>query len=307
MNILDIKYILTVIKEGSVNKAAHALYIPQPSLSKCIKRVEEEYGMKLFVRSKGSRLEPTQEGILFQAIGMEILNTESVFTAKLKKIQEKSRNSIVFGTTPQRAYRISGPLLQWLFNHYSQYLMELQTNSTDMLKRSLLDGSLDVIFLSDSGTEQDQRFCYVPIVSSQMCVYLREGSPAVQKAEFSADNPYGVIRLEDLGDDPIVANVKGSGSRKIVEEMLKKNKLDIPIIERANWFNRVGMVKRNLANYIMLLGEAASSENINQKQVFLITPEQNILSVSCLICRKEFQSDPRFAALCEALKNIYDV
>lgn len=306
MNIQDIKYILAVIREGSVNKAAHALYLPQPSLSKCIMRVEKEYNMKLFLRSKGSRLELTQEGILFQAAAVEILNAEQGFTAKLKKIQEKSRNHIFFGTTPQRAYRIGGPLLQWIFQHHSEYLVEIQTNSTEVLKQNLLEGTVDAAFFVTPEFSENGQLCSVPISAVPMCIYLRPGAPAAAKAVYPENGRYGILHLEDLAGDPVVANVKGSSSREILEALLQKNNMELPIIERSNWYNRVSMVKQDLANYMMQLGEAEHAEDIDQSRIFLIAPEQNVLSRSCLVCRKEFRSDPRFTALWEALQSIYE-
>ena len=45
MTIDDLKKILAVIEEGSINRAAEKLFIAQPALSRCIRRIEEEYNI----------------------------------------------------------------------------------------------------------------------------------------------------------------------------------------------------------------------------------------------------------------------
>ena len=46
MNFRDVEYIVKIAECGSINKAARELYVAQPSLSKCIKKVEDEYDIQ---------------------------------------------------------------------------------------------------------------------------------------------------------------------------------------------------------------------------------------------------------------------
>ena len=60
---------LTIVKMGSIKKAADALFITQPSLSRKIRSLEEELGYPLFRRHKGVRtIEMTKEGIAFLSL-----------------------------------------------------------------------------------------------------------------------------------------------------------------------------------------------------------------------------------------------
>lgn len=64
MNILHLKYALAVAEYGSINRAAEALAMNQPNLSRAVKDMEKELGTKLFVRSARGML-PTADGELF--------------------------------------------------------------------------------------------------------------------------------------------------------------------------------------------------------------------------------------------------
>lgn len=61
MNISHIKYIAEIEKTGSITKAAANLFMGQPNLSKAVRELENELGIKIFRRTtKG--VEPTAEG-----------------------------------------------------------------------------------------------------------------------------------------------------------------------------------------------------------------------------------------------------
>ena len=51
MTLLQLKYIVTVAKQGSINKAAKELFIAQPSLTAAIKELEQELGITIFSRT----------------------------------------------------------------------------------------------------------------------------------------------------------------------------------------------------------------------------------------------------------------
>lgn len=64
MNIAHLKYALAVAEYGSINRAAEALAMNQPNLSRAVRDMEKELGTKLFARSARGML-PTADGELF--------------------------------------------------------------------------------------------------------------------------------------------------------------------------------------------------------------------------------------------------
>lgn len=72
MNILHLKYAVETAKAGSLNKAAEALYMNQPNLSRAIKELESSLGITLFIRSARGMV-PTPEGEEFLNYARQIL------------------------------------------------------------------------------------------------------------------------------------------------------------------------------------------------------------------------------------------
>ena len=74
MSLAQIEYFVAVAQEGHVGRAAHALRIAQPAVSRQIRRLEDELGAALFVRTpRGMKL--SREGHVFLAHARAILTS----------------------------------------------------------------------------------------------------------------------------------------------------------------------------------------------------------------------------------------
>lgn len=72
MNLLHLKYAVEVAKTSSITKAAENLYMGQPNLSRAIKELEEELGIRIFRRSSKG-IVPTEQGEAFLGYARTIL------------------------------------------------------------------------------------------------------------------------------------------------------------------------------------------------------------------------------------------
>ena len=68
MNILHVKYVISIAENGSINKAAEELHVAQPNLSRVVREMEADLGIQFFFRSsKGMMLTPDGELFVNQA------------------------------------------------------------------------------------------------------------------------------------------------------------------------------------------------------------------------------------------------
>lgn len=303
MNIQDIRYITAIAEKGSINKAARQLYVSQPSLSKCIRKIEQEYDMTLFTRTKGSAMELTAEGRCFLEMAQEIISSHDRFEASLRQLKFRNQNTIIFGITLQRSYLLASPILKWLFENHRQYFIEIRTNKTVQLEQNLLDGIIDMALI---GTYEQRDFLhYETLATSWQWIYLRQGSPAAKKATYIDQLKYPVLRLEDLLEEKIAANIPGSGSRAYLEKIMDNAGVRLDIIDLPNWDNRLAMVENDKASSFICLDLMNGAEDSLKNHIYFLHPDQNIASKTTLVCREGFQKDPRFKAILACLKTIY--
>lgn len=72
MNITELRYLVAIAQNGSVSAAAKQLYVAQPNVSKALKSLEDEYGLRVFERTSTGML-PTEGGRRFIAQAERVL------------------------------------------------------------------------------------------------------------------------------------------------------------------------------------------------------------------------------------------
>ena len=87
MNITELRYLVAIMKWGSVSAAAKQLYAAQPNVSKALKNLEEEYGLRIFERSSTGMI-PTEQGKRFIAQAQRVL--QQVDELKQEAHQQRS-------------------------------------------------------------------------------------------------------------------------------------------------------------------------------------------------------------------------
>ncbi len=83
MNILYLKYAVTVARCGSITGAAEQLYMNQPNLSKAIKELETSLNITIFQRTSTGVI-PTAQGQEFLDAARQILQHPSLTVGEIK-------------------------------------------------------------------------------------------------------------------------------------------------------------------------------------------------------------------------------
>ena len=303
MTISDISNILTVMEEKSINRAATKLYISQPSLSKCIKKVESECNCLLFERTKGSSLQLTEAGKRFQEMGISIVQSHQNFLHSLDQIRRHDKKNILFATTLNRAYDLSGPVVKWVYDRYPGYNMELKTSSTAQILEDLAAGIIDMAEISE--IDADKRFSQEVVAEDEIGLYLRKGCTASREAQPESGRPYPVLSLRALAaqdGERLVENSKGTGGRRRAETVMERSNVHLPIIDRTSLSVRIAMVNAGYASMLIGLNRIRHYPEIDLNRVFCLPADATIRGQSVLMCRREFRNDPRFEILLEAIR-----
>ena len=81
MTLQQLKYAITISETGSLNKAAEALFIAQPSLTTSIQELEKEIGIMIFNRS-GRGVTLTNDGTEFILYAKQVLSQYEILVEK---------------------------------------------------------------------------------------------------------------------------------------------------------------------------------------------------------------------------------
>ncbi len=96
MEIRVLRYFLTVVREESITRAAQVLHITQPTLSRQLSQLEEQIGVKLFIRGT-RKISLTDEGILLRRRAEEILELVDKAERELITQEEQVEGTVSIG------------------------------------------------------------------------------------------------------------------------------------------------------------------------------------------------------------------
>lgn len=147
MDLKELNYIVTIADEGSISRAADALYMAQSSLSQFLSLYEAELGTTLFVRtSRGVR--PTASGQAFLNHARQILLHYRRAQNELWDIEDLKGGQIELGTATFRGtYLLPRVLKRFHEIHPGIHVSVTEQNSVD-LEDGILTGMLDIAMIA---------------------------------------------------------------------------------------------------------------------------------------------------------------
>ena len=138
MNMLHMKYAVEVSKMGSLNKAAKALFVAQPNLSRSIKALESDLGITIFNRStRGMTLTP--EGEKFICYAQNILK-------HIDDVENLYRKS----TDKRQRFFLSVPCDCYISEAFASFLKCIKESPAEIYyKETNLQSTIDNILNND--------------------------------------------------------------------------------------------------------------------------------------------------------------
>lgn len=97
MELRVLRYFLAVAREENITRAARLLHLSQPTLSRQLMQLEEELGVKLFLRTR-HHISLTEEGYLLKRRAEEIITLADRTSYELSQDGHKLSGTIAIGS-----------------------------------------------------------------------------------------------------------------------------------------------------------------------------------------------------------------
>lgn len=144
MEIRVLRYFLTVVREESVTKAAEVLHITQPTLSRQLAQMEEEIGVKLFLRGN-RKISLTNEGLLLRRRAEEILELVDKTEKELVEQEDTVEGTVSIGCGDLAAVElVLTKLIQSFHERHPAVSFNLYSATADYVKDRMDRGLADV-------------------------------------------------------------------------------------------------------------------------------------------------------------------
>ena len=236
MRIQQLQYLEKIVESGSINEAAKALFLSQPSLSNAIKELEQEMDLQLLVRHK-SGVSLTNEGREFMIYARQILDQVKLMEAKYKQ-----------HTVRKQAFSVSAQHYAFVVHAFvdlikqvdaEEYQFTLRETETQNILEDVMSfkSSLGILYLNKFNRQvltklfKEKKLKFTPLFKAKPHVFVCRDNPLAQKAS---------VKLRDLEDYPYLSYEQGQeNSFYFAEEILStlNRKMHIKVSDRATIFN----------------------------------------------------------------------
>ncbi len=206
-----LKVFYAVGKNQSFTKAAAELFITQPAITKHIKLLEEDLGVRLFER-KGSFIALTSAGeILFRYAG-EIFQLYQEALFELGAMKNQYQGSLRLGASTTIAQYLISPVLAAFHEKFPKVELSLLNGNTELIVNAVLSKSIDLGIVE--GKKHHSGLKYIDFMEDELVAVVHTKSRFAKKTE---------IELTDLSNIPLVMRERGSGTLEVIESTLREN------------------------------------------------------------------------------------
>jgi DNA-binding transcriptional LysR family regulator len=209
-----LKYFLRIADEGSITRAASALGIAQPALSRQVRLLEEDLGITLFHRTRRG-VQLTEEGERLRSSTAAPLRQLELAVQYAGSPLARIERGLLFGMLPTTAGVLAAPLLAGLGAAFPNVHFHVAVADTDDLVQRLLNGAVDLAIINPI---PDDRLFYRPLLVEDLVLV---GGPA---SGLSPDRP---VRFAEVATLPLVVPSAPTGIRNTLENSALRLKVTI--------------------------------------------------------------------------------
>jgi LysR family nitrogen assimilation transcriptional regulator len=222
MDLRKIQYFFSVIEHGNLSSAAQSLRVSQPTLSRQIQAIEQEFQAALFVRGgrgmllteAGKQLHEGLQGVERQ---LRLLKTD------IAAVSVEPTGEVAFGIPPSPRGLMAVPLVQRYHAAYPRISVRLVEETSGQLRDLIANGTLD---LAVTNTVEPTHGIVSQILGRERLVLV---GPPDTKLSMRKETP-----VKALGELPLILTMRPNSLRLMVESRLGALGLQANIRLEAN-------------------------------------------------------------------------
>ena len=190
MELRHLKSLVAIADSGSFSRAAAALNLAQPSLSRQIALLEAEVGQRLLVRT-GRGVAPTAAGEAFLVHARSLLEASRRALDELSDLDANPSDRVIVGMPPRVALGLSVPLVQAFRARFPRAVVTVLEGLSLALRESLIAGRLDLALLFDPLPCAQLK--YEPLMRERLVLVAPPGSQLPPRASLASLANYAMV------------------------------------------------------------------------------------------------------------------
>ena len=236
MELRELKYFLAVTKEQSISKAAQALFVTQPNLSRQMQNLEREIGKQLFIRGT-KKITLTEAGRLLRKRAEEILELYNQTEAELNTPIADVSGDIYIGGGESYVMGLIAKAAHCVQKEYHLFSGDSATIS-ERLDKGLIDFG---IFIEPVDLSKYD-YLRLPLTDT-WGILMRKDSPLAKKQ---------FIAPEDLWDKPLILSRQSIG-KNLISDWFHKSTEELNVVATGNLLYNMSLLVEEGLGYAVCL------------------------------------------------------
>ncbi|TIC80037.1 LysR family transcriptional regulator [Nocardioides sp. GY 10127] len=216
MLLRDLEWLVTLSEHGHVTKAAQALGVPQPTLSRALARLEQELGCALFERVPAGLVE-TPEGALAVAAARDASGRLQQLTAELRARRDPDSGLVRLAFLDSLATSLVPRILGDFHRLAPRVRVALTQEPGHEIKTDLDEASVD---LAVTSTRHRGPYGWLPLQRERLVVIVPPTHRLRRRKR---------VGLAELGGDELVTTPPGFGFRELVTRLQAEAGTSFPV------------------------------------------------------------------------------
>nr|YP_010276945.1 lysR transcriptional regulator [Thalassionema bacillare]UHY40468.1 lysR transcriptional regulator [Thalassionema bacillare]UHY40855.1 lysR transcriptional regulator [Thalassionema bacillare]UHY41113.1 lysR transcriptional regulator [Thalassionema bacillare] len=255
----QLRILRAIATEKSFTKAANVLFLSQPYLSRQIKALEKTLDVNL-VRRNSQIICLTENGEIFLQYTERILALCEESCRALIDLKNGERGNLGVGASQTIGTYLMPRLLALFAQNNPQIKLKVQVNSTRLISKLIVNRQVDLAVVGGQvPKELKQSLDIEPFVEDELNLIISNSNPFAKQKK---------IKKEDLYHLNFITLHSTSTIRKFVDNILKKNNIEIEQLKIVMQLNSIEAIKTAVS---LGLGVAFVSSSAIEKEIKLQT------------------------------------
>ncbi len=241
MELRELKYFLAVTREQSISKAAEALFITQPNLSRQMQNLEKEIGQQLFIRGT-KKITLTEAGQLLRKRAEEIIELYNQTEAELHTPITDVSGDIYIGGGESYVMGLIAKAARSVQCDYPNVKFHLFSGDSGTISERLDKGLIDFGIFIEPFDLSKYDHLRLPLYDT-WGVLMRTDSPLAEKER---------ITPQDLWDKPLIRSRQSMGKNKI-SDWFEKSTEELNVVATGNLLYNMSLLVEEGLGYAVTL------------------------------------------------------
>ena len=227
MDFKELQYVLAIARYQNITKAAEALYLTQPTLSKFLKNLETELHQPLF-RRLGNKYLPTYAGERYLERARQILELKRELDQEMGDIIKNNEGYLKIGFPTMRATYMLPVTLPLFHERYPNVRIGIHEANSSQLVQLLVDGDIDLAFFNY--LEPDPRLDTIPISHEEVVLVMSRDNAFTSFGKRKKGCKYPHMDLKVLKDQGFIVQATSQRTRQVVDRLFRQQHMEPNII-----------------------------------------------------------------------------